>query len=764
MRLLLRFDASQAEPDLQTMFMRDGGPINAAVMRGDTDFAVTGSKGSVHLMLRPPGTHGVEIEVPDTEYYVDKGEVVLNRRTKLHACMSRNGPAINGPTVSSVSGRGAPLKQAALRKDCRLTALCGHAGHKSLLSVLRASDTHSQIGMEYASWGAYAATLGVSNARLVKVEEDGSETPVSRVRAQEVDKERKTVLEQASAALNSYAERCYVRRSKHLVYKPVPMLTKPVFHDAVGVNGQGVYVYAASQKRTLCSLTALRAGYSPVHDIMDRRSQLPDEVLDSLFKASILAELGNDVNAYERFMAGTAFPGGRAAEEAQTLASATSILVNFLIAYRADGRNAMTKMGPSFEDAESWLRQVPRSPIEANDCDGSMLEAVGALTQATKIAAADSKKFPHLNAAKNVILPLYTVVGAVVGATAGEATSAGKNGTHVAGHAIALLIPTLTLLRAMEAADAKKIDGNDLVPEEVRQELAEARFRALFDEETKELLMKDYQDMDLSTWSLARDAFKGRYVARAIEGTTPSSAVLHTKNDSTRKEQRVLASLDDEAMARMGSNVFRAFKRMHVGGSVSGHDHRFYREIVEITVPRSSPLFSDPALRSMGFAASQFVLAPASQCGTDLNCSGVSPQQLVEEDFVSVPLATFPEADANALQIAGEASALDVIPRRTSSTMKLTEFQTENLKRSLDALHSISDKLRFGEGDGQVLTYIVAFSTLVHSPNSVKFFCNSVAKHATCVELHDTVVRGIALDVQGNEAGHFISLGIVVPV
>lgn len=499
-----------------------------------------------------------------------------------------------------------------------------------------------------------------------------------------------------------------------------------------------------------------------MHDIVERESQLPNEVLDRLLKASLLAELNDDFTAYERFMAVTAFPGGKAAEEAQTLASAASILVNFLVAYRADGRNVMTKMGPSFQDAESWLRQVPRSPIEANDCDGSMLEAIGALRQAMKIDAADAKRLPHLNAAKNVIVPMYTLAGAVVGATASEATSAGQRGVHVAGHAIALLIPTLTLLLSMEAADQAKVGGEYAVPADARAALAEARFQALFDDATKQMLTHEYGDIDFRTWAGARDAFKGRYVARAIEGTTPASSVLHTKSASNREEQRGLAALEDSAMARVGSNVFRAFKRMHVGGSVSGHEHRFYREIVEITLHRTSPLFTDAALRRAGAAATQFVLVSTEKAAS--MHSGVLPQQLVDGAFLSVPVATFPEADARALEVAGALSEKDVMPRRLHTTMQLSDFQTENLRRSLDALHSVSHDLRYGEGDGQVLTYIAAFSTLVHSPNSVKFFCQSIREHATCVQLHDTVVQGLAVDVSGNEAGHFVSLGVVVPV
>lgn len=129
MRLLLRFDASQKEPDLRAVFMRDGGSINAAVVRGETDFAVTGSKGAVHTTLHPLGTRTVEVEVPDTVYELEEDgdhgvRVLLDRGAKLHASMSRLGPAINGPTVSSVSGRGARAARRALRAArCALTAL-----------------------------------------------------------------------------------------------------------------------------------------------------------------------------------------------------------------------------------------------------------------------------------------------------------------------------------------------------------------------------------------------------------------------------------------------------------------------------------------------------------------------------------------------------------------------------------------------------------------------------------------------------------------
>ena len=97
--------------------------------------------------------------------------------------------------------------------------------------------------------------------------------------------------------------------------------------------------------------------------------------LDSMFEACIKQQLNHEPQRYAEFMHNTMLPGFLAACKAGTVASATSLLVTYLVAYRVDGRNLVSAMGSSFAPAESWLRQTARDHIEANDCDGYCVAA-----------------------------------------------------------------------------------------------------------------------------------------------------------------------------------------------------------------------------------------------------------------------------------------------------------------------------------------------------------------------------------------------------
>lgn len=288
-----------------------------------------------------------------------------------------------------------------------------------------------------------------------------------------------------------------------------------------------------------------------------------------------------------------------------------------MMAYRADGRNFISVQGADFAQAESWPRQQVRNACQGDDCDGSSLLAVGVLN-ATRSLSAEQLQDPelqYLRAVRNAVHPYYQVGICVLGATAGEASSLGNDraeqkAENVAGHAIAVMMPTLGFLRALQRGmhlsyGPEKVP---LVPPESVEVTEHARFAALFTEDVKSEL-PPLEQKNLKNWAVAQSEFEDGLVPYAVEGTTPASSVLYLPDPEQRASEEREARKDDMAFAKASPNVFRSIKRLHVGGSVSGSTHRFYRDLVEVTFPRSSPLYADQILRGMTTASTQFVLS-----------------------------------------------------------------------------------------------------------------------------------------------------------
>ena len=241
------------------------------------------------------------------------------------------------------------------------------------------------------------------------------------------DPARASLLEKAEALVDEWAMAAWNLRER-VVYKLSPTLTKSVAKVPVGVNARG---------------------YDLVHNVLDQQFPFSMASLNSLFEHAIGVELEYDEAEMEQMKDATRAPGMRAAGWAQTVAAACSTAVCFLVAYRADGRTVMNASGSAFEPTESWLRTAMRTPLEANDCDGSALLVVSMLQTAVDASDADLEALPYVRAVKHAVFPYYTYGVAVVAASGAEA-SGGGGGEHVAGHALALLVPTLGFLAALD--------------------------------------------------------------------------------------------------------------------------------------------------------------------------------------------------------------------------------------------------------------------------------------------------------------------------
>lgn len=731
-KVYLKFTSSQSEPDYMGIFMEGGGQINAAATQWHTDFAMTGSTETTVTEIGRGELKEVAIEIPqdewqETEMLLPDGKsmqvVALPATTRLNISTSRIGAAINGTLVSSVSGQGSEYLKRVLR----------HSGH-------------SQVGLVYSSWLAHAANVGISETRIVRIMDDGSEQ-VQNIVFNGRASEDTLKLSEAAKIVNMYVQAAWDFR-QHVVYQPSPPLTKTVFKEIVGIDAQG---------------------YSLVHDIVERGAPMSLETLDSLFEAGIKTDCCHDSKEYDTFIAATAQPGIMAAGEARTVASAANLVVNFLMAYRADGRNLVAATGADFAPAESWLRQDMRTPIEANDCDGSALLAVGILRAASNLQATKDnyEKYRHLMSVKNAVSTYYSIAIGIVGASAAEATSADGDHTNVAGHAIAILMPNIALLRGLEKATSMKIGKTGQFvceDEKTRESLATARFDALFPKDVVDKLNSPEQGK-LRNWKIAREEFK-YVVPLGIDGTTPMTPIIWVENPVVRRNAEADCKNDDIALAKVSPNVFRSVKVLHVGSSDTENTHRFYRDIVEITFPRSHPLYQSTKLRDMKSAASQYVLS-RPQPSDAIQTAGAKPKDLVLEDYLVVPLVSLDTSTSSLLDFASSVAEKDVIPPRPQGPMQLNEFQTKSLEKSMTEIKKMGQEINkggVGVDGSHAVQYVVAFSTLVHNPTGVMHFCKKLRDVATDACVDAVPIKGLAQSSDGKEVGEFISINAYIPV
>ena len=428
----------------------------------------------------------------------------------------------------------------------------------------------------------------------------------------------------------------------------------------------------------------------------------------------------------------------RAAVWAQTVAAACSTAACYLVAYRADGRTVMGAMGSSFVSTESWLRTAMRTPCESNDCDGSALLVVAMLQAAVDASDEDLKEYPYVRAIKNAVFPYYTYGIAVVAATAAEASAGGGEDDKVAGHALALMIPTINFMAGMDrAATGHSVGGRKVSTNP--SALREARYKAVFSEAVLATLPEaeaaKLRSGNVGDWEQA-----ARLQPYAIEGTTPASPILWLSDPAKREHHAKQSENDMKAFAMAAPNVGRSMKVLHVGGKHKNDPHRFYHDIVELSLHASHPFYTDPAVRALGHAASQYIFARPSS--GQISEAGATPRQIATDDYVLVPLHTVDETKGKILDFAAAASKADVIPPRPGPTT-LSASQSRDVRRSMAALKQLDAGLSKEETPGHCVAYIFAYSSLVNNPKAIEHFCARVSKVARCGPGRLPCCRGI---------------------
>jgi hypothetical protein len=321
------------------------------------------------------------------------------------------------------------------------------------------------------------------------------------------------------------------------------------------------------------------------------------------------------------------------------------------------------------------------------------------------------------------------------------------------------MVPTIALMAGLDRAvthhtvGGKKLHANPAA-------LRAARYTAVFSEDVLKTLPEE-EATRLRTGNVGDWDVASRLTPLAMEGTTPASPVLYLPDAEKRAQHASEAAKDGKAFAQAAPNVGRSLKVLHVGGRHSADPHRFYHDIVELSLHASHPLYTDQEVRRLGAGASQFVFARTGK--TAVMEAGATPRQLVSNDYLAVPLYSVDETAGKVLDYAATCSKQDVVPPRAGA-MALSPAQSRDIKKSLDALKSLDASLSKDQVTGHCIAYSLAFSSLVNNPAAVAHFCSRIKDSAIAGIIDFRMVEDLALHEDGSQAGHFIMVNCVFRV
>ena len=613
-RYFFRFAAKRTEADLESVFLAKGGSLGGAAARAETDFALTCSEGAHSVLLTEGLEPQIELEVPEAllakitdeqraalQTQLDAGgglggeRLLLTDRARLNITASRVGASINGTLVGTLSGQASVRLQELFQETVALSSIIDAQGGakanpqlEALSEMLEKLPTKKtaqvrmdvpfeQVPVAYSNWGTHQAVLGTCRPIFIKrtYHNDGrvlAETAVdvAFVQNPKLDAELKSVEPVLQGIYNASWKLC-----TDVKFPPADNLTKSVMRVPAGYNGSG-YALAAA--------------------VNDTPPSYPDATLESIFKACVRAECDGATAAeaqreFEDIATALKTPSPEATlEYAGLMASAMSGVSAFTMPYRVDGTPVVEPTGIKMVQSESWRAEAIRSIAHADDCDGSACSAVSILKRATTIAedvraGGLAETYPYLAALGNSLGAHYVYGTTVLAANAGHADAANEHAGSVAGHAIALAIPKVSFLMALEEAARGTVGRKRVVKPELLDDVAKARFDALYPEELRARIRPKE---DPSTASEERTAFESytqlRYSKYAhvvqgfqplsMEGTTLASSCTYTHDEAARCLRTQSFARDKLVATRLAPNITRTHKTLDSG--VKGQ-HAFYR-------------------------------------------------------------------------------------------------------------------------------------------------------------------------------------------
>lgn len=738
----LELTISKAEAPLEDAALTRGTTLGAACARDHTLLATTGAAHHERVFVTErPRT--IKLPLPAATW--QKDHYRINDRAQLLATVTRLGASINATLCSTVSGQA----------TCPLQMLLSEAAAQGVISA------------SYPNWPEISAALGVRNARVVDAE--GNPHAVVFTHDEHREERGKKVEEVMLALYNS----AWALR-QILVSPFAPSLTKSVMRVPFGNNA---------------------TGYSLCAEVVGKRPSLSDACMESLFKAAIETEFGDEKKVYEEFL-NPSLKGMKAAKFAENVVSALSTLTAVLIPYRADGRTVLLPGQLQTFPSESWNAEATAASIASDDCDGSAANITSFVHQVRRLFAPGSdkentRKYAFLYAMHRA-LAHYEVGVAVLGANAANADAAGENGaTHLAGHAMTLFVPRLHLVRALQKGAKSRAEvletstgapagGGETGavhvamsrPHDKIDEITQAHIEALYsredgiphDEEELEIILKGIDSIDAHAERFAK------LQTLAGEGTSAAQSRLFTRDNKERAERAHDSKYATQVGDLLSPSVASVVKSLDAGAN---GEHRFYAQFVELIFDTSSPLMNSSKLLDKGKAHCQLVLvSTTAEENPKVIQAGVSPKQLVTEDFAAVPLYTV-DGEKNALLQESFREVQQNSLGRSSAPLVLGKEELQilaSVKNIIEDLNTDLTSVKPADGvvDPEraiVLDVVLPFAALVHNLGAVQGVANLVRgalpPHTAGMATWRDVAE-LATDADGNDMGAFVSIQLLV--
>ena len=363
-RYVMRFGGSKNEVDLEGVFLQAGGTLGGAAARDDTDFGLTHAERATKTLLTEKH---VGLELPLSEKLVASsaalfkeetgadgvegapgvGEILLlSDRTQLLGTSSRMGASINGTWAHTGAGyTTAPLSSLFTTTDTSaLTADADKENATIGAIAARVAAPFSMLSMKYPNWEAVQAVVGTNQPVIVRVAEDGTETPVSV--AFFTPNKQAARLAQVEPLLKAIYDKAWAL-TESVPYAPSPTLTKSVMRKPYGLNGSP-YALAAEANDTPNAMT--------------------DETLESALSRAIEGEV-QGAHRHAQLLDDLRTPSFQSTlVHGKSVATAISAMCAFLVPYRVDGTPVAAPTGLLMRETESWPIE-PLRKIEQAEAD-----------------------------------------------------------------------------------------------------------------------------------------------------------------------------------------------------------------------------------------------------------------------------------------------------------------------------------------------------------------------------------------------------------
>ena len=793
---VLHISAKRVEANYEGTFLTRGGSLGACAARGELDLSLSHSDTSTHVLLTERLDQTIEIPIPGAlvanetalrartgfvKGLADNGQALgpllfLSDRARLNFTNSRVGASINGSVVTTLAGQasialkdvfsepqdlgdvlavndsGAKPASEAATGASPVEAMAQIQGDLLKTAKVLVPMNFESIPLKYSNWDAHQAVVSVHEPKVYRVCEDGTRSgPISIAFVN--DKAMDTQLAKVEPLLQGIYDSSW-ETTKKVVFKASPNLTKSVMNVPAGYNA---------------------STYAPAAAVNDTPPAYSDATLEAIVKACLSAECTDEEMEDIRTRLGT--PDASAALElAPIMANAMSAFSAYTMPYRIDGAPTIEPMGLKMVEAESWRAEPVRSALQADDCDGSACSAISVVTRATVIASDPTlaKEHPHLNALGNSLGAHYVFGTCVLAANAGHADAANEHEQKIAGHAIALAIPKVHFLAALDRGARGNFEGMPVVEVEKRDEAEVARFAALYPDDL--LLRMALEGEDVTAFadsahlvaSVYADAANG-FQPLSMEGTTLASSCMYTHDLDTRKARSESYARDKIVATALAPNVTRTHKVLDAGEKGS---HAFYNSMVEISLSMRHPLFTSEALRSLGLASPHYRFARPRE-DQPIQVAGASPEDLALGNWSVVPLWRSGTAEADVLDVAHAEAASNVVPMR-GKPLTLQPPQVKSLNTSMALLEALQEVLskRVDIPEAEAThgsRHLISAAALIGNPEAVKAFAKTVATNDGITgEVKglgdDKIVPGVAANGDGVDVGRFVVVELRVPI